>query len=177
VLVLVAVLLLACTRWNWREVQSVEDGWAATFPDKAQLSEREVRLPERSLPMRMQTTGVGPTLFAVGAMRLPAEVADDAQARAALLAWLEEGLVRRFELREVRRSRPALVVPPSRTLHAASAIDARAGVGPERRAGTIAARLFIVDDRLYQVIALGAEGELPPEVSENFLASFRLLPR
>jgi hypothetical protein len=68
-------------------------------------------------------------------------------------------------------------VPPSRTLRAASAIDARAGVGPERRAGTIAARLFIVDDRLYQVIALGAEGELPPEVSENFLASFRLLPR
>jgi hypothetical protein len=50
-------------------------------------------------------------------------------------------------------------------------------VGPERRAGTIAARLFIVDDRLYQVIALGAEGELPPEVSEIFLASFRLLPR
>jgi hypothetical protein len=50
-------------------------------------------------------------------------------------------------------------------------------VGAERRPGTIAARLFLVDDRLYQVIALGAEGELPPEVQDNFLASFRLLPR
>lgn len=175
-LLLVTLLLLACTRWNWREVQSIDDGWAATFPGKVQLSEREVRLPGRSLPMRMQATGVGSALFAIGVIRLPPDLVDDAQGRAALLAWFEDGLVRRFDLRDLQRGQHTLVVPLGRTLHAVSAIDAQASVGAERRAGRIAARLFIVDDRLYQVIALGAESELPPDIRENFLASFRLLP-
>jgi hypothetical protein len=127
--------------------------------------------------MRMQSTGVGATLFAVGVVRLPPELVSDPAAREALLDWFDQGLVRRFGLVQVRRSPVALSVPPGRSLHAARALDAAARVGAERRPGTIAARLFLVDDRLYQVIALGAEGELPPEVQDNFLASFRLLPR
>lgn len=176
-LLLTVALLVACSRWNWREVRSVEDGWSASFPDKSQLTERDVSVLGRSLPMRMQANGQGATLFAVGVMQLPPEIARDQAQRAALLAWIEDGLVRRFALRDVRRTEPALYVPPGRQLLAATAFSARAAVGAERRAGTIAARLFIVDDRLYQVLALGAEGELPPEVEDNFLASFRLLPR
>lgn len=177
VLLLAVALLAACARWNWREVRSVEDGWSASFPDKSQLTERDVSVLGRSLPMRMQATGQGATLFAVGVMHLPPEIARDPAQRFALLAWIEDGLVRRFALRDLQRTEPALYVPPGRQLLAATAFSARAAVGAERRAGTIAARLFIVDDRLYQVLALGAEGELPPEVEDNFLASFRLLPR
>jgi hypothetical protein len=39
----------------------------------------------------------------------------------------------------------------------------------------LAARLFIVDDRLFQVVALGARDELSPEVLDTFLTSFRLI--
>jgi hypothetical protein len=35
--------------------------------------------------------------------------------------------------------------------------------------------LFVVDDWLFQVIALAAEGEIPPEALDTFFASFRLI--
>ena len=39
----------------------------------------------------------------------------------------------------------------------------------------LTARLFIVDDRLFQVVALGAKGEMSPESLDTFFTSFRLI--
>jgi hypothetical protein len=32
----------------------------------------------------------------------------------------------------------------------------------------------VVDDRFFQLVALGAEGEIPPEALDTFFTSFRL---
>jgi hypothetical protein len=44
------------------------------------------------------------------------------------------------------------------------------------RPAQLAVRLYVVDDRLFQLVALGAEGEIPPQALETFFDSFRLTP-
>jgi len=39
----------------------------------------------------------------------------------------------------------------------------------------LAARFYVADDRLYQVVAFGAEDEIPPQALETFFDSFRLV--
>jgi hypothetical protein len=56
----------------------------------------------------------------------------------------------------------------------AEAIEAT-GRDSNGRAVQLAARLFIVDDRLFQVIALGADGEMSPDALDTFFSSFRLI--
>lgn len=43
------------------------------------------------------------------------------------------------------------------------------------RATRLAARFYVVDDRLYQVVAIGAEERIAPPALETFFDSFRLL--
>jgi hypothetical protein len=73
---------------------------------------------------------------------------------------------------------PSLALPPggARRLLASEAVEAVGRPGPDGRKSRLAARFFIVDDQLFQVVALGAEGEIPPEVLETFFTSFRLAP-
>jgi hypothetical protein len=40
----------------------------------------------------------------------------------------------------------------------------------------LAALFFIVDDRLFQLIALGGEGSIEPQALDTFFTSFRLTP-
>jgi hypothetical protein len=62
-------------------------------------------------------------------------------------------------------------------VRAAGAIPASAPAkaGAPGRAAHLAARIYVADDRLYQLVVLGAEGEVPPDAIETFFASFRLL--
>ncbi len=57
---------------------------------------------------------------------------------------------------------------------AAEALQA-AGRDPGGRAVQLAARLFIVDDQFFQIVALGAEGEISSDALDTFFASFRLI--
>ena len=75
-----------------------------------------------------------------------------------------------------RNSAAALPVPAgdSRKVLAAEAIEAN-GRDAGGRAVQFAARLFIVDDRLFQVVALSGEGEITADTLDTFFASFRLI--
>ena len=70
-----------------------------------------------------------------------------------------------------------LPLPPGdpRRLLASESVEAF-GPGPDGRKSRLAARFFIVDDRLFQVVALGADGEIPPDALDTFFTSFRLTP-
>jgi hypothetical protein len=74
----------------------------------------------------------------------------------------------------------SVAAPAGRTLRLAQAVRAQGETpkdGTASRAGVavVAARFIVVDDRLYQVVALGAENELTPAVLDTFFDSFRLL--
>lgn len=167
---------VACNpRFNWREFRSPY-GFAVVLPGRPQTVSREVTLPDAKVQMSMTSTGIGATLFAVGAAELPSGLSADASARQRTVAHLRDALVRNVNGGITKSSAATLPVPSggARKVLTAEAIEAT-GRDSRGRAVQLAARLFIVDDRLFQVVALGAEGEIPLDVLDTFFTSFRLI--
>jgi len=171
-----ALLSLACSqRFEWREVR-VDDGAVAALPGRPQSVTRELDVGGQPVSMTMWSTGVGATMFAVGVARLPAALSAEPAGRAQAIAHFRDGLLRNIGGVATASTPPSLALPPgdARKLLASEAVDAVGRPGPDGRKSRLAARFFIVDDRLFQVVAVGAEGEIPPEVLDTFFTSFRL---
>lgn len=144
------------------------------LPGRAQTVTRDVKLHEVTVPMSMTSTGIGATLFAVGVARLPPVVSPADRQKA--LAVFRDALVRNIDGQVSRTAAAPLALPPgdARTLLASEAIEA-SGRDAGGRAVRLAARFYIVDDRLFQVVALSAEGEVAVEALDTFFTSFRLI--
>jgi hypothetical protein len=175
------VLLAACSpRFDWREIRQPAAGFVVALPDRPQTVEREISYDHPGGPVRatmtMVSTGVGASLFAVGSVRLPSSAIDTPEALAATLAWFSDGLLRNVQ---AKGAAPGEAGKPAglgqRTLRASRAFTA-AGSAASGRPARLAVRLYVVDDRLFQLVALGAEGEIPPQALETFFDSFRLTP-
>jgi hypothetical protein len=161
-------------RFDWREVRS-DDGFVALLPGRPQQVTRDIDIAGQRAPMTMWSTGTGPTMFAVGTMRLPPAAFADAAARQATLAYFRDALVRNIGGTQAT----ARVLPPIASAGkpvAESSFEAIGRPGPDGRKSRLAARVLIVDDRLFQLVSLGAEGEIPPETLDTFFTSFRLTP-
>jgi len=172
-----ALLTLACSqRFEWREVR-IDDGAVASLPGRPQSVTRDLDVGGQPVSMTMWSTGVGATMFAVGVARLPAALSAEPAGRAQAIAHFRDGLVRNIGGAGTTSTPPTLTLPPgsARKLLAAEAVDASGRPGPDGRKSRLAARFFIVDDQFFQVVALGAEGEIPPEVLDTFFTSFRLV--
>ena len=173
-----ALLMLGCSpRFEWRELQSA-DGFTALMPGRPQMLTRDLEVAGEKVAMTMWSTGIGPTMFAVGTARLPAAAIADEAARTATIGHFRDALVRNIGASEGVRApvAPRLAVGEARKLLAAEAVEAVGPTNPDGRKSRLAARFFIVDDRFFQVVALGAEGEIPPEALDTFFTSFRLAP-
>ena len=174
------LLAAACSpRFDWREFRQPTDGYVVALPDKPQTVVREISFDHPAGLVRgemtMLSTGVGASLFAVGSVRLPLSALEP-QALAATLAWFSDGLLRNVQAASATLAEAA---PPAglgaRTLRAARGFSV-AGKAGNGRPARLAVRLYVVDDRLFQLVALGAEGEIPPQALETFFDSFRLAP-
>jgi hypothetical protein len=170
---LAALPLAGCSpRLNWREHRVAEARCVIALPDKPQTAQRELDFNGRKVAMSMTSTGVGPSLFALGVAQLPPEALTAEQVETTL-GWFRDGLLRNVQ-GTLTATRPLqLVTPPGRTLRAAQAVEAQGRIGADRKA-RLAARFYVVDDRLYQVVALAAEGELTADALATFFDSFRL---
>jgi len=177
----VIALAAACSpRFDWREITQPAAGYVVALPDKPQTAKREIAFEHPGGAVRgemtMLSAGVGASLFAVGTVRLPPYAVASPAALDATLGWFGAGL-----LRNVQAGPPSIADAGSpaglgtRTLRAARAYSATGTAGGGRPA-RLAVRLYVVDDRLFQLVALGAEGEVPPQALETFFDSFRLLP-
>lgn len=180
----VALLLLAAAcspRFDWRELHGPPGTFSVALPGRPQTVSRAIDLPVPAgarVEMSMLSVGVGASLFAVGTAQLPATVPGNGQALLQTLAWFRDGLAR-----NVGAATPVTATesgPPAglgeRRLLAAQSFVVDGTVGPAGRPARLAARLYVVDDRLYQLTAIGAEGEIPPQALETFFESFRLVP-
>jgi hypothetical protein len=168
--------LTACSpALNFRELRFADARCAIALPGKPQTVEREVELSGRKLQMAMTSTGVGATLFALGRARLPAEaVAPEALAQT--VAFFRDGLLRNFRAAPAGApgQPPPLATPPGRVLRAAQAVSAQ-GQAPDGKPTALAARFYVVDDWLLQVVALAVQGELGAQALDTFFDSFRLV--
>ena len=172
-----ALLLAACSpKFDWREIKPVDGGFVILLPDKPQTVVRDIAFNGRTVRMTIVSTGVGPTLFAAGVAQLPPEAIDPPRLDATL-AWFRDALVRNIDGR-VTGAQPALLSPAAAAGHVVrggQAVEARGRVGRDSRPGQLAARFYVVDDRLYQVVAIGADGELTADALDTFFSSFRLI--
>ena len=174
----VALLALGCTqRVEWREIR-MDEGAVASLPGRPQTVTREVDLGGHQVSMTMRSTGVGPTMFAVGAAKLPAGLAADPAGREQAIAHFRDGLVRNIGGTVTASTKASLSLPAgtARKLLASESVEAVGRAGPDGRKSRLAARFFIVDDQFFEVVALGAEGEIPPDALDTFFTSFRLTP-
>jgi hypothetical protein len=176
-LLISAVLLAACSpRFDWREIKSAEAGFSILMPDKPQTATREIDFDGRKIRMMIVSTGIGPTLFAAGMAQLPPESLAAPQLDATL-TWFRNALVRNFD-GQTNAVQPIVLssaAAAGRMVRGGQSVEARGRVGKDRRPGQLAARFHVVDDRLYQVVAIGAEGELTADTLETFFTSFRLI--
>ena len=161
--------------FNWREFRS-PDGFAVSFPGRPQTITREVKLPDATVQMSMTSAGIGATLFAVGAAQLPTNLSADPVGGQRAVAYLRNALVRNINGEVSAVNSAALMLPPgsSRRLHVAEAIRAT-GRDSSGRQVQLNARLFVVDDQVFQVVALGADGEISTDALDTFFTSFRLV--
>jgi hypothetical protein len=181
---LVTGALLGCSpKFDWREVRSAADAYAVSLPGKPQVVTRDLELPlaagSQKVSMTMTSAGVGPTMFAVGVAHLPAGVAQDRAAVQSAMDFVRAGLLRNIGVTATEKeSVPALGKSGGATVRAATSFEAR---GQLNRAGEapaparLAARIYVVDDRLYQIVAMGRASDLPDHEIETFFTSFHLV--
>ena len=70
------------------------EGFTAVLPGRPQAVTRELLVGGQAVSMTMWSTGVGPSMFAVGAARLPPGAVADEAARASTIAYFRDGLLR-----------------------------------------------------------------------------------
>jgi len=181
-LLMVAALLGCSPKLDWREVRSSADVYVVSLPGKPQVVTRDVELPLATGPqkvsMTMTSAGVGATMFAVGVAHLPTAVPQDTAALQASMAFFRDGLLRNVGARGADTE----TTPPSgkigsATLRSSTAFEAQgqlARPGEKPEPARLAARIYVVDDRLYQVVAMGRVSDLPDHEIETFFTSFRL---
>jgi hypothetical protein len=178
----VAALLGCAPKFDWREVRSAADAYAVSLPGKPQIVTRDLELPlgtgTQKVSMTMTSTGVGPTMFAVGVAHLPAGVPQDAAAVQNTMSFFRDGLLRNIGVRSVESETtpPAGRIAPA-ALRASTSFEAhgqlgRPGEKPEP--ARLAVRIYVVDDRLYQIVAMGRTADLPDNEIETFFTSFQL---
>jgi hypothetical protein len=144
------------------------------LPGRPQTVVRDVEFDGSKAQMSMTSTGIGATMFATGVARLPATAVADAPGRQKSLAHFRDALVRNVGAQGARQSAAPKLDSAGQPVLLAEAIEAT-GQLADGRNSRLAARFFIVDDRLFQVVALGAEGEIPPDALDTFFTSFRLI--
>jgi len=169
-------LIAGCSeRFEWRDVRSA-DGYTVALPGRAQTMAREMEFDGQKFQLSMTSTGIGPTLFAVGSARLPATLTADAAARDRTIAYFRDSLLRNIDGKVTHTAPAPLALAPSSRMAVLSAQELRATGASNGRSSTLAARFFIIDDRFFEVIALGADGGVAPEALDTFFTSFRPQP-
>jgi hypothetical protein len=140
----------------------------------ARRPSRDVEFDGNKAQMSMTSTGIGATMFAAGVARLPAAAVADASGSPEIARPLPRragGAISALRSQSIGRAQAGLAGQP---VLLAEALEATGRLADGRNS-RLAARFFIVDDRFFQVVALGAEGEIPPDALDTFFTSFRLI--
>ena len=171
-----ALLLAACSEGlEWRETRLAHA--AVLLPGRAQTLTRAVPFEGQTLAVTMTSTGVGAAMFAIGEVELPPQVAGDAAAQARVIAYFRDALLRNIGGTVNASGAEALVLPPGSSHRFVQGQSVQAqGHTADGRPAALAARFFIVDDRLFQLVALGGDGGVGSQALDTFFTSFRPLP-
>jgi hypothetical protein len=170
-----AVMLAACfPKHDWRDMPAAGDAVRITYPAKPQEEARDVTVAGLTLKMTMKVARVDRSMFAVVHVDLPESIVADPAERDRVVAAFEEIFQRNLQGSvTARRGAPLRQGPgDSRKLTHASEIEVRGKV--RDNASWLLGRVYLLDRRLIEAVALGPEGELTADVAKMFVQSLRV---
>jgi hypothetical protein len=157
--VVVAAIVLvsgACSpELDWRELRSYEGRFVALLPGKPRLEERELSGRPGTI-MRLWSARAGGAVYGVGYV-------DARDAGPSLVASTRDALTTNIGGRLVADREVEMGAARGREFKAESAEI------------TLIARVFVAEQRLYQIAVIGRSGSLAPDGVETFFSSFRLV--
>jgi hypothetical protein len=169
-----ALLLAACyPKHDWRDLRAAGDAVRITYPGKPQEETRDVTVAGLTLPMTMKVARVDRSMFAVAHVDLPEAVVADPVERDRVVAAFEEIFQRNLQgTVTARRDVPLRQAgTDTRKLTHASEIEVRGKV--RDNASWLLGRVYLLDRRLIEAVALGPDDELTPDVAKMFVQSLR----
>lgn len=174
-LILSASLALAgCfPKYDWRDMRAAADAVRITYPAKPQEESRDVTVAGLTLKMTMKVARVDRSMFAVVHVDLPESVLANPAERDRVVAAFEEIFQRNLQgTVTARRSVPLRQSPSdARKLTHASEIEVRGKVRDS--ASWLLGRVYLLDRRLIEAVAVGPDDELSADVAKTFVQSLR----
>ena len=167
-LVVAALLLAACTRSEWQELSISEGGFSVLMRGQARYARQQLETPAGRTYAHLYSSDRPDAFFAVGYSDYPLAHVMGSKPEE-ILSGVRDTWVKRMDGRLSLSS-------PTRLAGRYPGIEFAAD-GKVKGAETfLQGRLYLVDQRLYQVIALGRKGEISQGVLNRYVASFRLIP-
>jgi hypothetical protein len=166
-------LLAACSpEFDWREIRSVEHGWAAMLPGKPATLTRRIHLEATEVPMTMHGARVREAAFTVAAVDLPD---DTPQTRAAALAAMRAGMLRNIGATQPKASvmQVGVVDPGGARLGQITGERIEASGAAQNRPTEMFAGFAAEGRRAWQWVVIGPA--LDREQAQTFLDGFRVM--
>lgn len=157
---------------------SESEGYVALFPGRPKEASRQIQFDSGMIQMTVMSAGKGRTLFGVGVVHLPPEAIASPEATQATTQRFGEALLASAHSRWLRQDHtlPALRPQVRAVGRGAVAVWARSDPSLKQTSGPtqLAAHVFIVGDRLFQITALGDETLTQTDL-ETFFGGFKLI--
>jgi len=165
-LALLAVVLAACTRGEWQTLEVSEGGFSVLMRPQPTFLKMPVDTPAGRTMAHLYSSDRPDAYFAVGYTDYPV---------AAVLGVPPDELFAGIRDTWIRRINGRLLMSGPVRLNRQYPGLEFTGEGRVKDADTfLHARVYLVDQRLYQVVAMGRKGEISQGVINRFLASFKL---
>ena len=167
---LIALSVLgACSRGDgeWHELAIAEGGFKVLMRGQPRYAKQEGQTPVGKMYSHVYSSERPDAYYAVGYSDFPVAYALGTN-REEILKGVRDGWVRRIEGKVVASG-------PTR-LDGYDGIDFAAEGRSKGGEAWLQGRLYLVDQRLYQVIAMGRKGEVAQGTLNRFLNSFRIVP-
>ena len=164
-----AVLLGSCSpRGDWQEIVIDEGGFAVLMRGQPRYARQQVETPAGKMYGHLYSSDRPDAFFAVGYSDYPI---------AHVLNTPPRDLLEGVRDTWAKRMNGRLVMSSASQLKGAQAGLEFSAEGRVKEADTfLQGRLYLVDQRLYQVIAMGRKGEVAQGTLNRFLNSFRIVP-
>ena len=161
------VIVTACTPSEWHELAVSEGGFSILMRPEPYYAKQQVDTPAGRMLAHLYSSDRRDAYFAVGYSDYPLALVMGT-APDALFAGIRDTWVRRIEGRLVAGDRVTLAKQ-----HPGLEFVAEGKIQGED--AFLHARLFLVDQRLYQIVAIGRKGEVAQGLVNRYLNSFRLI--
>ena len=149
------LFMSACSpQFNWREVRNNEAPFTILMPAKAESLSKKIQLADTSLDMIMTATEVDGLSFAVGSAKLA-----DASKATDILAAMQNGMIRNIH---------GEILEPAATANGVMKVQGHVGSGDI----SMAARFVTRGNWVYQIIIVGPQKKMTPDIIDTFMNSF-----